>query len=65
MPDNSMRNLYTLALANITIWVIALIAMILLLQQAQSVKGLAPILMGGVGVGAALVAAVSKVRPPN
>jgi hypothetical protein len=62
MADSSARNLYMLALANVAIWVIALIAMVLLLQQSQSVKGLAPILMGGTAVGVALIAAISKAR---
>ena len=62
MANNSKRNLYTLALANTAIWMIALIAMILLLEQSQSVKGLAPILMGGTGVGVALIAAISRAR---
>ena len=62
MADSSKRNLHMLALANLAIWVIALVAMILLLQKGQSVKGLAPILMGGTGVGVVLIAAISKAR---
>ena len=62
MSDNPKRNLNMLAMANVAIWVIALIAMVLLLRQSQAVKGLAPILMGGTGVGVALVAAIARVR---
>ena len=62
MADNAQRNLYRLALANVAIWVIALVAMIVLLEKSQSVKGLAPILMGGTGVGVALLAAISRTR---
>ncbi len=62
MAGNSQRYLHSLALVNVAIWIIALIAMILLLEQSQSVKGLAPILMGGTGVGVALIAAISKAR---
>ena len=62
MAGSSQRYVYMLALANVAIWVIALVAMILLLRQSQSVKGLAPILMGGSGVGVALIAAISKAR---
>ena len=60
--DEPRRQLRLLALTNASIWVIAMIAMIILIQDAPAVKKLAPILMAGVGAGVALLATISRVK---
>ena len=43
--DDPQRLLNTLALVNASIWVISMIALIILMQDAPAVKKLAPILI--------------------
>ncbi len=60
--DDPQRVLRLLALVNASIWIIAMIAMIILIQDAPAVKKLAPILMAGTGAGVAVVSAISKIK---
>jgi uncharacterized membrane protein YpjA len=57
-----IRSMYALAMANVGIWAIAMIAMVFLMQDSPSVKRLFPILGGGTAVGVALISAISKTR---
>lgn len=62
LRDDPARLPGILATVNTVIWIIALIAMIILMQDAPEVKKLAPILMAGLATGVALVSAVSRAR---
>jgi hypothetical protein len=61
--DDPQRLLNTLALVNASIWVISMIALIILMQDAPAVKKLAPILMAGTGAGVAVLSAISRMKP--
>ena len=54
------RGLWILAMVNVGIWAIAMIAMVFLIQKSPAAKGLYPILGGGIGVGIALISAIAK-----
>ena len=54
------RRLYILAMVNVAIWAISLIAMVFLAKHAPIVKKLYPILAGGAGVGISIIATISK-----
>ncbi len=56
------RSLYQLAMANVVIWAIAMIAMVFLIQDAPVVKKIYPILGGGIAVGVALISKISKAK---
>ena len=58
--DKSKRIMYTLAMVNVGIWAISMIAMVFLIQHSPSAKSLFPILGGGTAVGIALISAISK-----
>ena len=60
--SKQIRGLYTVALVNVGIWAIALIALVLLLQKGGNLKGMFVILAGGTAVGIQLIAMVSRVR---
>ena len=62
LRDDPHRLLRTLALANAAIWVIAMIALIILMQDAAAVKKLAPILMAGTGAGVAVISGVNRLE---
>lgn len=47
MPADSRRLMYILSMVNVGIWAIAMIAMVILMQDSPGVKGLYPILGGG------------------
>ena len=49
-------------IANATVWVCSIIALILIMQSSSSGKGLFPILAGGLGVSVMLVSIVQKLR---
>lgn len=51
-----------LAMVNVVIWAIAIIAMVFLIQDTPSAKGLFPILGGGVAVGISLISTISKLE---
>jgi len=56
------RSLTVLAMVNVVIWAISIIALIFVMQRAPSAKGMFPILGGGVAVGVSLISAASKSR---
>jgi hypothetical protein len=58
--SNDKRRAHVLAMINLGIWSIAIIAMVFIMQQSPSAKGLFPILGGGVTVGIALLSTISK-----
>ena len=60
MLEDDKKSTYVLAMVNVGIWAIAMIAMIFLIQDAPSAKGLFPILGGGVAVGLLLIAKISR-----
>ena len=54
--------MYTLAMVNVSIWAIAIVGMVFLMQDAPHAKGLFPILAGGTAVGVALISVISKAK---
>ena len=58
--NKQKRSMYQLALANVCIWAITIIAMVFLMQKSPIVKRLFPILGGGTAVGVALISKISK-----
>ena len=56
------KSLYTLAIINVGIWAIALIALAVVIQKGGSVKGMYVILAGGTGVAIQLIGAISKMK---
>ena len=66
MKNNEMskqkKGLYTLAMVNVGIWAISLIALVVLLQGNGNLKGMFVILAGGTAVGIQMIALVSKLK---
>jgi hypothetical protein len=60
--STQIKGLYTVAMVNLCIWTIALIALTILLHKGGNLKGMFVILAGGAGVGIQIVALVSKLR---
>ena len=60
--DKKIKGLYTLAMVNVGIWAIALIALVILLQGNGNLKGMYVILAGGTGVGIQIIATISKIK---
>ena len=60
--SDSKRSAYILAMVNVGIWAIALIALVFLMQDFPGVKRMYPILGGGVAVGIALIGTISKLK---
>ena len=58
--DKSKRVIHKLAMINVGIWAIAIIAMIFLMRQFPGAKSLFPILGGGTAVGIALISSIAK-----
>jgi hypothetical protein len=54
------KGLYTLAMVNVGIWAVALVALAILLQGNGNLKGMFVILAGGVAVGIQMIALVSR-----
>ena len=54
------RASYVLALVNVGVWAISMIALILLMQRFPGARRMYPILGGGTAVGIALVAVIRK-----
>jgi hypothetical protein len=59
MLSKKQKSAYTLAMVNVGIWAIAMIAMVFLMQDYPGAKGLFPILGGGIAVGISLISAIS------
>jgi hypothetical protein len=56
------RATYILAMVNVGIWAISLIAMVFLIRGSGNIKGLYPILAGGTAVGIVLISSISKIN---
>jgi uncharacterized membrane protein YpjA len=60
--SKELKALYTLALVNIGIYAIGLIALVFILQKGGNVKGMYVILASGTVIGIQIIALVSKLR---
>ena len=56
------KGLYTLALVNVSIWAISLIALVILLSGNGNLKGMYVILAGGTAVAIQIIAVISKIK---
>ena len=56
------KGLYALAMANLGIWVIAMIALIILLEKGGNVKGMFVIFISGSGIGIQIISRLSKLK---
>ena len=56
------RSMYILAMVNVGIWAIAIIAMVFLIQHSPIIKRIFPILVAGTGVGIALISSIAKLK---
>jgi len=56
------RGLRTLAMVNVGIWAVALIALVILLQRGGNLRGMYVILAGGTVIGIQIIAAISKLK---
>lgn len=57
-----MQSLLIHTYANVIIWAITMIAMVILMKDFSGVKKLYPILGGGMAVGISLLSTVSRIR---
>lgn len=57
-----LRSVKTLAMVNVGVWAMAMIAMVFLIQDSPVVKRLFPILGGGVAVGVSLISEIAKAK---
>ena len=57
-----LKGLYTLALVNVGIWALGLVALVILLQKGGNLKGIFVILAGGAAVGIQIISFVSKLK---
>ena len=62
MLSKNKKATYILAMVNVGIWAIAMIAMVFLIQDSPSAKGLFPILGGGIAVGILLISTISRLE---
>jgi len=60
--SKQLKGLYTLAMVNVGIWAIGLVALVVLLQKGGNLKGMYVILAGGVAVGIQIISSVSKLK---
>ena len=64
-PDDRnkrVRSLWILAMVNVGIWAVSIIALVFVMQHSPGVKRLFPILAGGAAVAIALLSALRKSR---
>ena len=54
------KALYILAVTNVAIWAIGLIALVIVLERGTSPRGMFVILAGGAAVGIQLISALAK-----
>lgn len=57
-----LRSLYTIAMVNVGIWTIGMIALIILLQKGGNLKGMYVILVTGIGISIQITTSISKLR---
>jgi len=60
--SKQLKGLYTLAMVNVGIWAIGLVALVVLLQKGGNLKGMYVILAGGVAVGIQIISSVAKLK---
>lgn len=60
--SKAKRSTYILAMVNVGIWAIALIAMFFLIQDTPIIKRISPILVSGTAVGIALISSIAKLK---
>ena len=60
--DNSRKTLSTTALANAILWVLSIIALIFVMQNSSSPKGLFVILAAGLSTALAIISVLRKQR---
>ena len=56
------RSLKILAMVNVAVWAISLIALVFVMQHSPAAKGMFPILGGGAAIGISLISVASKSR---
>jgi len=56
------RALWIMAMVNVSIWAIAIIAMVFVMQHSPGAKKLFPILASGSAVGIAMISSIGKLR---
>ncbi len=68
MPENNQeyrklaKSMLTLAMVNVVIWGISIIALIFVINRMPGAKGMFPILGGGVAVGVALLSTIQRFK---
>jgi hypothetical protein len=60
--NKRVSNLWILAMVNVGIWAISIIALVFVMQDSPGAKGLFPILGGGTAVAIALFSALLRSR---
>jgi uncharacterized membrane protein YpjA len=60
--SKQLKGLYTVAMVNVGIWAIAMIALAILLQKGGNLKGMFVILVSGAGVGIQIISRLSKLK---
>jgi len=63
--SKDLKMLNAVALANIAIWTIGLIALVFILQKGGNTKGLFVILASGMAVGIQILTRISKLKKNN
>ena len=58
--DKKKKGLYTLAMVNVGIWAMSLIALVILLSGNGNLKGMYVILAGGTAVAISLISSISS-----
>lgn len=56
------KGLYTLAMANLGIWAIAMIALIILLEKGGNLKGMFVIFISGTAIGIQIISRLSNLK---
>lgn len=60
--NKQIKGLYSVAMVNIGIWVIAMIALIILLEKGGNLKGMFVIFISGAGIGVQIISRLSKLK---
>jgi len=60
--SKQVKALYTLAMVNVGIWAIGLIALVFIMQKGGSIKGMFVIMAGGTAVGIQIIALIAKLK---
>ena len=60
--SQQIKRLYTVAMVNVGIWAIAMIALVILLQKGGNLKGMFVILIAGAGTGIQIISSLSKLK---